>query len=88
VLPQVEAAAALELVFRREHGRIIATLIRLCRSFELAEEAMQEAFAAALAHWREHSVPDSPAAWITATASRKLIDAMRRERSACHPSRP
>jgi RNA polymerase sigma-70 factor, ECF subfamily len=68
-------------VFRREHGRIIATLIRLCGSFDLAEEAMQDAFAAALMDWPKHGTPESPAAWITTTARRKLIDAMRRERT-------
>jgi RNA polymerase sigma-70 factor (ECF subfamily) len=76
-----EVSASLEAVFRREHGRIIASLIRLCGSFDRAEEAMQEAFAAALRYWAEHSVPDNPAAWITTTAYRKLIDAKRRERT-------
>src|SRR5215467_16333060 len=77
----LEAGAFVEAVFRREHGRIIAGLIRLCGSFDRAEEAMQEAFAAALSHWGEHGVPDNPAAWITAAAYRKLIDARRRERT-------
>jgi RNA polymerase sigma-70 factor (ECF subfamily) len=81
VSSQTAAAAALERVFRHEHGRIIATLIRLCRSFELAEEAMQDAFAAAVAHWQEQGVPLNPGAWITATAHRKLIDAVRRDRT-------
>jgi RNA polymerase sigma-70 factor (ECF subfamily) len=74
-----EISASLESVFRSEHGRIIASLIRLCGSFDRAEEAMQEAFAAALRYWAEHGVPDNPAAWITAAAYRKLIDARRRE---------
>jgi RNA polymerase sigma-70 factor (ECF subfamily) len=68
-------------VFRREHGRIIASLIRLCGSFDRAEEAMQEAFAAALRYWAAHGVPDNPGAWITTAAYRKLIDARRRERT-------
>jgi RNA polymerase sigma-70 factor (ECF subfamily) len=76
-----EISASLESVFRSEHGRIIASLIRLCGSFDRAEEAMQEAFAAALRYWAEHGVPDNPAAWITAAAYRKLIDARRRERT-------
>ena len=81
-MPQpAEICASAEAVFRREHGRIIASLIRLCGSFDRAEEAMQEAFAAALHHWAEHGVPDNPAAWITAAAYRKLIDARRRERT-------
>src|SRR6516225_8392472 len=76
-----EVCASTEAVFRREHGRIIASLIRLCGSFDRAEEAMQEAFAAALHHWAERGVPDNPAAWITTTAYRKLIDARRRDRT-------
>ncbi len=77
---QSEIRATAELVFRREHGRIIASLIRLCGSFDRAEEAMQEAFAAALAHWAARGMPTNPGAWITAAACRKLIDARRRER--------
>ncbi|HEX4750317.1 MAG TPA: sigma-70 family RNA polymerase sigma factor [Bryobacteraceae bacterium] len=70
---------AAEAVFRAESGRIMATLIRLSGSFDRAEEAMQEAFASALAAWPERGIPDNPAAWITATAHRKLIDQTRRE---------
>jgi RNA polymerase sigma-70 factor, ECF subfamily len=81
-MPQpAEVCASAEAVFRREHGRIIASLIRLCGSFDRAEEAMQEAFAAALRYWAEHGVPDNPGAWITTAAYRKLIDARRRERT-------
>src|SRR6266513_1813449 len=76
-----DAGAPVEAVFRREHGRIIASLIRLCGSFDRAEEAMQEAFAAALRYWGERGVPDNPGAWITTAAHRKLIDARRRERT-------
>jgi RNA polymerase sigma-70 factor, ECF subfamily len=79
--PPSEIAAAAEAVFRREHGRIIAGLIRLSGSFDRAEEAMQEAFAAALAHWGPHGLPENPAAWIMAAAYRKLIDTRRRERT-------
>src|SRR5271163_3266628 len=82
LMPQpAEVRTSAEAVFRREHGRIIASLIRLCGSFDRAEEAMQEAFAAALRHWAERGVPDNPAAWITTAAYRKLIDARRRERT-------
>jgi RNA polymerase sigma-70 factor (ECF subfamily) len=70
-----------EAVFRQESGRIIAGLIRVSHSFDLAEEAMQDAFAAALANWRVKGIPENPAAWITATAHRKLIDYARRERT-------
>ena len=72
--------ASIEAVFRQESGRIIATLIRLSGSFDRAEEAMQEAFASALAHWPQRGIPQNPAAWITTAAHRKLIDFARRER--------
>jgi RNA polymerase sigma-70 factor, ECF subfamily len=73
--------AAVESVFRRESGRIIASLIRVSGSFDLAEEAMQDAFTAALTSWPAKGVPDNPAAWITTAAHRKLIDYARRART-------
>ena len=76
-----DAKAAAESVFRQQSGRIIATLIRISGSFDLAEEAMQEAFASALARWPESGIPDNPAAWITTAAHRKLIDALRRDQT-------
>jgi RNA polymerase sigma-70 factor (ECF subfamily) len=76
-----EPKTVVESVFRQESGRIIATLIRIAGSFDLAEEAMQEAFASALASWPAKGVPDNPGAWITAVAHRKLIDHGRRERT-------
>jgi RNA polymerase sigma-70 factor (ECF subfamily) len=72
---------AVESVFRRERGRILAGLIGLSGSFDKAEEALQEAFAAALAGWREKGVPKNPGAWITTVAQRRLIDQTRRERT-------
>src|SRR5215472_11781326 len=78
-MPQTQSAV--EAAFRQESGRIIATLIRIAGSFDLAEEAMQEAFASALATWPAKGIPDNPAAWITAVAHRKLIDHGRRERT-------
>ncbi len=71
----------IEAVYRRESGKILAGLIRLAGSFDRAEEAMQEGFAAALARWPEGGIPDNPAAWITRVAQRKLVDAARRERT-------
>jgi len=76
-----ELRSKVEAVFRRESGRIIATLIRISGSFDLAEEAMQDAFAAALANWGVKGIPDNPGAWITAAAHRKLIDYVRRQRT-------
>lgn len=72
---------AMDLVFRQESGRIVASLIRVSGSFDLAEEAMQDAFASALARWPAQGLPDNPAAWITAVAHRKLIDYSRRNRT-------
>jgi RNA polymerase sigma-70 factor, ECF subfamily len=73
--------ATVESVFRSESGRIIAGLIRVSHSFDLAEEAMQDAFAAAVVSWRTEGIPGNPAAWITTTARRKLIDYARREQT-------
>jgi RNA polymerase sigma-70 factor (ECF subfamily) len=75
-----ELRSTVDGIFRRESGHIIAGLIRVSGSFDLAEEAMQDAFAAALVHWG-NGVPDNPGAWITAAARRKLIDYARRERT-------
>ncbi len=76
-----DVRAIAESVFREESGRIIATLIRLTGSFDIAEEAMQEAFASALATWPEKGVPDKPGAWITTVAHRRIIDHVRREQT-------
>jgi RNA polymerase sigma-70 factor, ECF subfamily len=73
--------ATVESLFRNEWGRIIASLIRASRSFDLAEEALQDAFAAAITSWPAKGVPDNPAAWINAAAHRKLIDYGRREQT-------
>lgn len=79
MIPDSNAIA--ESVFRQESGRIIASLIRISGSFDRAEEAMQEAFASALASWPDRGIPQNPAAWITAAAHRKLIDRSRREKT-------
>ncbi|HET9183443.1 MAG TPA: RNA polymerase sigma factor [Candidatus Angelobacter sp.] len=71
----------IESVFHQESGRIIAGLIRLSGSFDLAEEAMQDAFASALVYWPEKGLPENPGAWIMAAAHRKLIDYARRQRT-------
>jgi RNA polymerase sigma-70 factor (ECF subfamily) len=77
----VDIRTVAESVFRQESGRIVASLIRVSGSFDRAEEAVQEAFAAALASWPQRGVPDNPGAWIMAAAHRKLIDGVRRERT-------
>jgi RNA polymerase sigma-70 factor, ECF subfamily len=65
-------------VYRSDWGRIVASLIRLVKDFDVAEEAVQDAFAAALAQWRSSGVPESPQAWIVQTARHKAIDRIRR----------
>ena len=71
----------LEQVFREEYGRIIATLIRISGSFDLAEEALQEAFTSAASKWEREGTPQNPGAWLTTVAHRKLLDAVRRDRT-------
>ena len=73
--------SAVESVFREQSGRIIASLIRLSGSFDRAEEALQESFASALAAWPATGIPQNPAAWIMTAAHRRLIDAIRKERT-------
>ena len=75
------ASVTLDHVFREEYGRIIATLIRISGSFDLAEEALQDAFAAAVTHWKTDGPPRNPGAWLTTIAHRKLVDAVRREKT-------
>ena len=71
--------AAVDSVYHSDWGRIVATLIRNFGDFDIAEEAAQEAFAAAVDQWRATSVPESPAAWIIQTARHKAIDRLRRQ---------
>jgi RNA polymerase sigma-70 factor, ECF subfamily len=73
-----DVSAELDRVYREDWGRIVATLIRLLGDFEVAEEAAQEAFAAAVSQWRADGVPESPRAWIVQTARHKAIDRLRR----------
>ncbi|HJT35727.1 MAG TPA: RNA polymerase sigma factor [Pirellulales bacterium] len=70
--------AAVDEVYRSDWGRIMATLIRLVGDFDVAEEAAQEAFAAAVDQWRTSGVPGSPRTWIIQTAKHKAIDRLRR----------
>jgi len=76
-----QASETLEQVFREEYGRIIATLIRTSGSFDLAEEALQEAFASAASTWERDGTPRKPGAWLTTVAQRKLLDALRRDKT-------
>ncbi|MGA8344543.1 MAG: RNA polymerase sigma factor, partial [Candidatus Sulfotelmatobacter sp.] len=75
----MDAASAVEAVYRSDWGRIVAALIGLVGDFDLAEEAAQEAFTAAVDQWRVSGVPEFPRAWIIQTARHKAIDRIRRK---------
>ena len=66
-------------VYRQEYGRCVATLVRVLGGIDLAEEAVQDAFATALVRWPATGVPANPGAWITTTARHHAIDRLRRE---------
>src|SRR5262245_1145800 len=70
--------ATIDAVYRSDWSRIVATLIRLTGDFNVAEEAVQEAFAAAVTEWPNSGVPNSPRAWIIQTARHKAVDRIRR----------
>jgi RNA polymerase sigma-70 factor (ECF subfamily) len=69
---------AIDAVYRRESRRVLATLIRLLGDFDLAEEALHEAFLAALAQWQRDGIPDNPRAWLVSAGRFKGIDTIRR----------
>ena len=78
-------------VFRQEHGRAVAVLVRRFGDIDLAEEAVQDAFAEAVRRWPARGLPPSPAGWIITTARNRAIDRLRREsgrRRAPRPGRP
>jgi RNA polymerase sigma-70 factor, ECF subfamily len=74
-----DAATTVEMLYRSDWGRIVATLIGLVGDFDLAEECAQEAFATAVEQWPNSGIPDLPRAWIIQTARHKAIDRMRRQ---------
>jgi RNA polymerase sigma-70 factor, ECF subfamily len=69
---------AFEKIYREESARVLATLIRLLGSFDLAEEATQEAFAVALEQWQRQGMPANPGAWLISTGRHKAVDLLRR----------
>jgi RNA polymerase sigma-70 factor, ECF subfamily len=75
------AAPDIERVFRAEYGRAVAVLVRVFGDIDVAEEAVQDAFAAAVQRWPAGGPPPSPAGWIITTARNKAIDRLRREAS-------
>src|SRR5437763_17117300 len=68
--------------FRDERAAVLATLIRHVGDIQLAEDAVQDAYAAALRTWPRDGIPTNPGAWLTVTARRRAIDRLRRDRSA------
>src|SRR5262245_44999467 len=72
----------LDQVFRRQGGRVRATLIRPLGDFDLAEDAFQDAIAKALERWPAEGIPQNPAAWLTTVARRRSVDLIRRRRPA------
>jgi RNA polymerase sigma-70 factor (ECF subfamily) len=74
----VQLGKTIEILYRSESGRVLATLVRLLGDLDLAEEAMHEAFAAALEFWPQTGIPDKPRPWLISTARFKAIDAIRR----------
>ena len=81
VEPADPVAAAVARAFRDERAIVLATLIRQVGDFQLAEDAVQDAFEAAVTVWRRDGVPANPGAWITTAARRRAIDRLRRNRS-------
>jgi RNA polymerase sigma-70 factor (ECF subfamily) len=74
-------SSEIERVFREEYGRAVSVLVRLCGDIDTAEEAVQDAFAAAVERWPTTGIPPSPAAWIITAARNRAIDRFRREAS-------
>jgi RNA polymerase sigma-70 factor, ECF subfamily len=79
--PADAVSAAVARAFRDERTIVLATLIRQAGDFQLAEDAVQDAFEAAVTAWRRDGVPANPGAWITTAARRRAIDRLRRNRS-------
>jgi RNA polymerase sigma-70 factor, ECF subfamily len=79
--PADPVTAAIARAFREERAIVLATLIRQAGDFQLAEDAVQDAFEAAVTQWRRDGVPANPGAWITTAARRRAIDRLRRNRS-------
>src|SRR5690606_34831478 len=73
--------AEIERIFREEHGRAVAVLTRVFGDIDIAEDAVQDAFATALQRWPEAGPPPSPAGWIITTARNRAVDRLRREAS-------
>ena len=77
--PITATAAVLEQVVRQEWGRLVSSLIKTLRDFQLAEDSLQDAIESAVEHWSRNGAPRVPAAWLLQTARRKAIDRLRRD---------
>src|SRR5438067_12946750 len=73
-----DVRAQIAELYRSDSRRIFASLVRLVRDFDLAEEALHEAFAVAVERWAREGVPDNPRAWLVSTGRFKAIDSLRR----------
>src|SRR4051794_698580 len=73
-----DVRATVDVVYRTESRRVLATLIRLLGDFDLAEEALHEAFAAAVQQWGRNGIPANPRAWLVSAGRFKGIDSVRR----------
>jgi RNA polymerase sigma factor (sigma-70 family) len=80
--PDESVRARLAEVFRLEHARVVASVLRIVRDIDAAQEVVQEAFEQALDHWPADGVPDRPGAWLLTTARRRALDHLRRTRRA------
>ncbi|HEX9477724.1 MAG TPA: sigma factor, partial [Methylomirabilota bacterium] len=69
-------------MFRLEYGRLVASVARIVRDLDIAQEIAQEAFERALDHWPTHGMPDRPGAWLLTTGRRRALDHLRRSRRA------
>jgi RNA polymerase sigma-70 factor, ECF subfamily len=74
-------ASEIERVFREQYGRAVSVLVGVFGDIDVAEEAVQDAFTAAVQRWRSSGLPPSPAGWIVTTARNRAIDRLRREAS-------
>ena len=80
--PEPDAQARVADAFRLEYARLVASVVRIVRDIEIAEEIAQEAFERALEHWPADGIPDRPGAWLLTTARRRAFDHLRRSRRA------
>jgi len=80
--PDESVRARLAEVFRIEHARVVASVLRIVRDIDAAQEIVQEAFEQALDHWPADGIPDRPGAWLLTTARRRALDHLRRTRRA------